>query len=187
MAKAAIPSSKNDRVKVNASDTDSNFLDQKIVSSDGSVTITTSGCNCSLDLSVTPGGFAETWTKITVDYTDFNTASATITIDPTGFQDFPAGTTLLFLKTKHSIAFGGGSSSNVRISVGYGSLTSNLKAVFAAPGNEDGLQYSPSFTGAIMNQASTDNMNVTLWITGDTGDNLTSGSCDIWVKTATLI
>jgi len=187
MGQGAIPSQKNDRVRVNSSDTSPDYLESKIVSSDGSVTITTSNCDCSIDLSATPGGITETWTKITVDYTDFNQALGTITIEPTDFQAFPAGTVVTFIKTKHSVAFVGGTTSNSRLSVGYGSLTSTLKSVFTAPAAENGLQYSPSFTGAIMDQATTDNVNVTLWLTGDTGDNLTAGSCDIWIKTATLI
>ena len=186
MAAGAIPTTKNDKVRVNSSDTAPDYLDQKIVSSDNSVNITTSSCDCSLDLSA-PGGFTNVWTKATVDYTDFNQALGTITIEPTEFLAFPAGSVVTFVKIKHTAAWTGGTVSNAVINAGYGALTTGSIIVFNAPADTYGFQGSPTFSSTIMSQTTTTNGTVQLTLTGDTGDNLTSGSCDIWFHTTTLL
>ena len=188
MAQGAIPTTKNDKVRVNSSDSAPGYLSDKVVSSDGSVTITDSACDCSIDLSVTPGGFTETWIKTTVDYTDFNTAATTVTITPTDYADLPAGFNLMFYKIKHSASFTGGSVATATLQVRFGTLGLQTHDVFQATGDKVGM-FDDGGAGndIIPDQSVTSDVDIRLTVSGDNADNLTSGSADIWIKIATLI
>jgi len=186
MAQGAVQTTKNDKVKVNANDT-ADFLDQKIVSSDGSITITTSSCNCSLDLSATPGGITEQWIKATISYTDFNSAAATVDFTPTEFTNLDAGFMLVAWKIKHSTAWTGGTSSNTKLALGWGNLINSNLSVFSAPTNTYGQIGSPIPSGTVIpNHASDSSVKLRLTTTGDTCDNLTAGVADVWIKIAIL-
>jgi hypothetical protein len=188
MAQGAVPQGQNDKVRVNSSDSSAGFLEDKVVSSDGSVTITTSSCNCSIDLSATPGGVTETWIKTTVTFADFNSASATVDFTPTEFTGLPAGFNVLFFKFKHSTSFTGGSASATTIGLKFGLISLPSHDVFQATANTIGyFDDGGTSTTRIPDQAATSDLEVRLSVTGDTCDNLTAGSCDIWVKIATLI
>ena len=81
MAQGAIPTTKNNKVAVNSSDSNPSYLENKITSSDGSVSIVAGSCNCELDLTVNgSGGFVEKWIKVVLSYEDFNVANTTIDI-----------------------------------------------------------------------------------------------------------
>jgi len=189
MATAAIPSSKNDRVRVNASDKDPNYLDQKLTSDDGSVTITTGSCNCALDLSVVgAGGYAETWIKTTVDFSDYNSASATVSFTPTELTGLPAGFIPLFFKFKHSTSFTGGTVSAAEMRLLMGTTVLNGLDVFQAVAATTGYyDICDNPWEKIPSQSATSDLKIRLTVTGDTCDNLTAGVMDAWIKIATLV
>lgn len=184
MGKAGIPLTKNDRVRAGSSDSSAGFLIDKLESSDGSVSLELSSCGCTVDLSATSGSAVTT--KVTLSYTDFNTASSTITVTPATFTGFAAGTVIKFMKIKHSDSFVGGSVSSATIAVGFGGLSAGGTNVFTTPGNAKGNQLAPTMSGLIMDQVAIDNVDVKLTLVGDTGDNLTGGSVDVWIETQTF-
>ena len=98
MALGAIQLGKNDQVKVNSSDPAAGFLEDKLESSDNSVTIETDSCNCKIDLRAAPGGYSQNVLYASLDYTDFNQASSNIVINPTSLSSQPAGTCITFFK-----------------------------------------------------------------------------------------
>jgi hypothetical protein len=185
MAKAGLPTTKNDSVRAGSTDKSAGFLIDKLESSDGSVTITESSCGCTVDLTA-GGAFAEEWIKVTVDYTDFSAASNFVKISPPELTGLSAGTVVQFAKLKHSVSFVGGSTSSASLSVGIGTSTTAGTDVFTAPGNKIGRQQSISFS-QLMDQTATDDIVIGLLIAGDTCDNLTAGVAEVWIKTATLL
>lgn len=184
MASGAIPSTKNDQVRASPSDNSAGFLEDKIISSDGSVDITTDSCGCAVDLSVIGvGGFSETWIKAAMTFADFNTASASVDFTPTEFTDIAAGSIYLAYKIKHSVSFTGGSvaSANIRVD------PLDSQDVFIAPSPTVG-RYGNAPDGVnIQSHSATFDLPVTLVVTGDTCDNLTAGEVEIWIKIATLL
>ena len=187
MAQGAIPLGKNDRVKVHASDPSPDYLENKLTSSDSSVTIETDSCNCEIDLKATPGGYTETWIKATIDYTDFNSAAAAVDYSPPEFTDLAAGFIPVAWKIKHSTAWTGGASTNNKLAIKWGILTNNNISVFAAPTDTYGQIGNPATTNTVIpNHASVSSLGIRLTCTGDTCDNLTAGEADVWVKIAIL-
>lgn len=189
MATAAQNSLKDERVKINDNDPRSEFLEDKFESSDNSVTITTTDCDCKIDLKAAPGGFSETWIKATVTFADFNQASSVPTTTPTEFSALPAGSVLLYYKLKHSVSFTGGTTSDVDLTIQVNGVALAPLDVFQAPGTKRGTMSALDSTGLstdILDHDSTDSILVGLTITGDTGDNLATGVAEIWIKIATL-
>jgi hypothetical protein len=195
MAKGALPTTKNNKVAVNSSDSNPDFLINKLTSLDGSVDISVGSCNCEIDLTVVgSGGFSEQNIKTTVVYGDFSTASTTNRISPVEFNGLPAGSSLVFYKIKHSESFTGGSvsASTLGINMRGGApndLTDNLD-VFQSVGEFNLLDKGNDFGNTNLKTLSHDNTSdlyLTLSTTGDDIDQLTGGSADVWIKIITFI
>lgn len=97
----------------------------------------------------------------------------------------PRGTVPEVDKIKHSAAFGGGLSTAVNIILRYGTpavqQSSNLNA-FVAPGDNVGA-YKQNLGSniEIMNQDSTTDIILRMFVTGDIVDNITSGVVKTWI------
>lgn len=122
-----------------------------------------------------------TWTKYTVPYSAFSVAANTNAIT---LFTLPAGGFILGVKIKHSTAFSGGGLTAYTISVG---ITGN-DTKFASPFDVFQAVSGTAFQ-ATQNFDSEDHdnpttINIVATSTGDTLDNVTAGSVDVWVLTS---
>lgn len=186
MAEGAIPTTKNDRVRVDENDPSADYLANKLISSDGSVDLSVSSCGCELDLSVN-GGYSEKWIKTTVTYEDYNTASFNVDFTPTEFTDLPAGTTPLYYKIKHSESFTGGAVASADLRIKITGFTQTNVDILRAVGDEVGASGQLTLATTVMDNASPSDIVLRLECTGATCNNLTQGVCDVWIKVATLL
>jgi hypothetical protein len=118
------------------------------------------------------------WRKYTVAATAFTAAATSEDIE---LFSLAAGDVIHGVKTKHSVAFSGGSSSAVTLSVGIaGDLAKYSTAfdVFQAVAN-DTFQISEVI--ASENHASSTSVRVAAVSVGDNLVNVSTGSVDIWV------
>lgn len=123
------------------------------------------------------------WKKFTVAFDDFtdvaNSQSVTLSV-------IPAKTLINGIIIKHSTAFSGGTSTAYTLSVGTvadpNKFTSNFD-VFQATGDTVFL-YA---TNSAFESFGTWNLVVTATSVGDTLNNVTAGSAEIWTLTSTLI
>ncbi len=195
MAEGAIPVARNNKVAVNSSDSNPNYLSNKLTSSDGSVDISVGSCNCEVDLTVTgAGGFVDQTIKTTVTFADFSDNSTAFRFSPTEFNDLPAGLFLVYYKIKHSESFTGGLVTATTLGVSIrGSAPSDLPDdldVFQSPGEFNLIALGNNAGTANTKTSShdnTSNLYLVLKTTGDNIDQLTSGSADVWIKIITLI
>ena len=184
-----IAQTQDQRAKVNPNDPSAGFLEDKLESSDGSITVAANKCNDKVDLIANgSGGFVESTIKLTVLFSDFTAAASIEYIIPPEFANLPAGTTLVFAKIKHSIAFVGGSVSAIGITIEQtGSTLTHGATVFAAPSDNRSISYANNYQGdANLSHTGTDDLYIQLQTSGDNVNNLTQGSCDIWVVLKTL-
>lgn len=101
----------------------------------------------------------------------------------------PAGYQLDRVILKHTIAFGGGSSSNATVQIwdssGTVTLDNSLLNVFAAPTNINGIISPAKVTGStytLTDISAGSTWQALLTITGDVIDNITQGSIDIYYR-----
>lgn len=123
------------------------------------------------------------WAKYTVAATAFTAAAAAEDIE---LFSLPARGTIHRVVIKHTTAFSGGTSSALTLSVGItGTLTKYAAAfdVFQATGDTVfGFNDLPDME----HFASATSIRVEATATGDTLDNVGTGSADIWVLTSVL-
>lgn len=182
MAKGAIPIAKNNKAAVNSSDTNPGFLEDKIKSSDGSVSITVGSCNCELDLSVVGvSGVIEEWVKYTVDFSNAGLQTGTNDATFSIATGLPEGTTILSTKKKQSASWSGGSITGVDLQVGYNTDFDTAFRISSSTIPPRGITESPTY--ASLSQGTID---VRFTFTGSVDTDLTQGSVDIWIKTAIL-
>lgn len=123
------------------------------------------------------------WTQFTVDATDFTAAAAAEDVE---LFVLPARGVIHNVALKHTTAFSGGTSSALTLSVGItGTLTKYSAAfdVFQATGD---AVFSFNDLANLEDLAVTTSIRVEATATGDTLDNVGTGSCDIWVLTSEL-
>lgn len=191
MTGAGTKATKNDRVRVNSSDAIAGHLVDKIISSDGSVDISVSGCNCELDLKVISGGssgIVSEWIKASASYTDFNVASTGINIVPAEFSGLGAGLYVSDYKIKHSVAFLGSAASSItmRLFWGAGIAGSDSFDVLSAPSDTSNTM-KPVVLNQETNHSTTNDVTLRMFLSGDTGDNLTSGEIELWINVSYII
>lgn len=123
------------------------------------------------------------WTKYTVAATDFTAAAASEDIE---LFSLPARGVVHKVVIKHTTAFSGGTASNFTLSVGVsGTLTKYAAAfdVFQATGDTVfGFNDLPGMD----NFGAATSIRAEATVTGDTLDNVGTGSADIWVLTSEL-
>ena len=113
-------------------------------------------------------------------------SNPTSTLTPTEFSAVVAGTTPLHWKLKVNTEFLGGSASAVTLGILLNGTNYDQTDVFSAAGvNRGGVK--PISTDDILDQTSTDTIDFYLIVTGDSVNNLTQGSVDVWVNTAVLV
>lgn len=123
------------------------------------------------------------WTKYTVAATAFTAAAAAEDIE---LFVLPAQGAVHKVVIKHTTAFSGGTSSALTLSVGItGTLTKYSAAfdVFQATGDS---VFSFNELANMEDFASTTSIRVEATATGDTLDNVGTGSADIWILSSTL-
>ncbi|GAG29469.1 unnamed protein product, partial [marine sediment metagenome] len=111
----------------------------------------------------------------------------TVTINPTELTGVPAGTIVPAFKQKHSVAFVGGTISAATLGITYNATDFSGLNVFQAPLGTRGTTNDAMSGFDIPDHDAVSNIGVKLILTGDTSDNLTAGSADIWINLVTLI
>ena len=123
------------------------------------------------------------WTKYTIAATDFTAAAATEDIE---IFTLPIRGTIHRVVLKHSVAFSGGSLASMTVSVG---VTGSLSK-YAVP--FDVFQAPSDTTFGFNNLPGMENFGATFSVRaeaiagGDTLDNVSTGSLDIWFLTSEL-
>lgn len=123
------------------------------------------------------------WSRYTIEATDFTASANTETID---LFTLPALTEIQKIIIKHTTAFSGGTSTAFTVEVGITGETDRYASafdVFQTVANDTFLNSTMSF---IENFASTTAVKITANSTGDTLDNISIGSVDIYVLTKTV-
>ena len=180
--------------KENGSDT----LSNNVSGNAGTATaLSANGTNCSagqvargVDASgnaedcFTPGGGGDGWTKYTKTYDDFDDvtqSSHSITL-----FSLASGGVIEGIVIKHTTACSGGAASGCSLRVGIEDNEDKHAGpfdVFQAVGN---TVFQTVDLSMVENIGSATSILVTLEVLGDTTDNITAGSFDIYVKTSTL-
>lgn len=121
------------------------------------------------------------WVKYTATYANFQPNGGNSGILTVG--QIPAGAVVMAMKMKHSISFSGGTIATATVaSTPYFPIGFN---VFSAPGDTNGT-LATGLSGSILNHSSTTPITLTLTVSGDVIDSLTTGSVDLWLKYETV-
>lgn len=187
----------NDKIRSGEDDPSAGYLIDKLESSDGSVTFTESGCGCTVDLSVVGvSGFEERWIKVSIGYADFDSFGIpagdnkyAVYYTPPEFEDLPAGWIPLNWKVKNNVGFTGGAISVADIKLSVSGQDLDGMDLFDTGTSQSGFFSSlenPSFSYSIPSQTTSSDMGLELTTTGGSGEDLTAGTADIWVKIAIL-
>ena len=186
MAEGAIPLGRNDKVRVNNSDNTPGYIEDKVVSTDGSVEISTGCCDTELDLSVN-GGFFGRWVKATINFSNFNTASTTVYFTPSELTGLPAGSSPFFYKGKHSVSFTGGGVTSCVVRLNHSGYNVGASTdVFVTPGDQVGTTSTTTGSAHIMSHGTVDDIQIELKTTGANASSLTQGIAEVWVYIVTL-
>jgi len=189
MAQGALPTTKNDKVRTNSSDQVAGFLEDKLESTDGSVTFAANAAGDKMDVvAIGGGGFVSKWTKYTVafDHASLDVASGTIDVEID--SALTAGSIITWVKKKTTVAFAGTGITNAKLTIKYGSSseTTDNYDLDSAVTTTNGFSAAPQWT-QIGDQGSADTIKARFTFTGANGEDLTAGSVDIWIKTEVLI
>jgi hypothetical protein len=123
-------------------------------------------------------------TKYTIPYTSFSTAGNTNSLT---LVTLPAGSIVTGCKIKHSTAFIGGSLSNYQIEVGVSGTLAAVAPLFNVHAAVSSTNYQSTISYLPTDNVATTALLVTAVSTGDTLNNATAGSVDIWIQSSQLI
>lgn len=180
----ALPTSKNDQVRVNANDSGAGYLADKIKSSDSSVTISVGGCNCELDLSVDLSSVIsiEQWRKYAFNFDDAEFATGTNSVVIEIESSEPTGSTILSTRKKQSLSWTGNAPLiGTFIEIGYNGTYDTAFRLSSSNIPPRGISESPLYESV-----STGTMEVRFTFDGGVDTDLLQGGVDIWIKTAIL-
>lgn len=128
-------------------------------------------------------GGVPVWTKYSLDYTDFATAAASNEIT---LGVVPAKTVIHATVLKHGASFTGGTIASYTLKVGISGAPGKYLSpfdVFQAPGDTVGSVANDGFCEDYANPVT---VTITATATGDTLDNATAGTVDVWLYTSQL-
>jgi hypothetical protein len=123
------------------------------------------------------------WTKYTVAATAFTAAAAAEDVE---LLVLPARGVVQKVVLKHTTAFSGGTSSALTLSVGITGTLTKYSAAFDVFQTTGDTVFSFNELAGMEDFGATTSIRVEATATGDTLDNVGTGSCDIWVLTSAL-